>query len=78
MVALDAVSKTLLMGGTALALAFGGTTALGEPTLECMESGGVASCRSAAECEFECTSMGYPANNSRCDLSLRCCYCTWY
>lgn len=75
----NAISKSVFATATAIALAFGiSTAAIGEPTLECMESGGVASCVSQPSCAFECRQLGYPPNNSNCNLSTNCCYCTWF
>ena len=82
---LNAISKAVFVAATAGALAFGLTTAAhgeripgpppGEPTLECMESGGVASCTSQAACAYACRYYGYPSGIEWCDLSTRCCHC---
>jgi hypothetical protein len=78
MITLMAMSKSIFAAATGLSLAFGATAAMGEPTIECMEAGGVASCISPASCESSCRALGYPQWNSRCDVSMRCCYCSWY
>jgi hypothetical protein len=71
-----ALSKTLFAGLTGLALAFGASTALaGEPTLECLESGGQASCVTQPSCAYECRQLGYPSGFSQCNLATGCCYC---
>lgn len=72
----NSLSKTLFATATGLALVFGvSSAALGEPTLECMESGGQASCVSQPSCAFECRSLGYPSGFSQCNLATGCCYC---
>lgn len=81
----NAISRTLLVAGTSVALAFGLTTAAagasipetppGEPTLECMEAGGIASCSTQPACAYACRYYGYPSGISSCNLSTRCCTC---
>lgn len=83
---LNAISRTVFVAGTGLALTFGVSSAAasaripdippGEPTLECMESGGVASCSSPAACAYACRYYGYPTGiPSSCNVATRCCYC---
>lgn len=85
MVTLRAISSTVFMAGTSLVLAFGVATAAAgspvpavppeEPSLECMESGGIASCSSQPACAYACRYYGYPSAGSSCNLATRCCTC---
>ncbi|HEY0020678.1 MAG TPA: hypothetical protein VGC13_30545 [Longimicrobium sp.] len=85
MVTLHAISRTVFVVGTGLALTFGFTTAAAgaripntppaEPTLECQESGGWASCGTQAACAYACRYYGFPSGISACNVSTRCCYC---
>ena len=83
---LNAISRAVLVAGTGVALTFGVTTAAlgaripdvppGEPTLECMEAGGVASCSTQAACAYACRYYGYPSTMpGTCNISTRCCTC---
>ncbi len=82
---LDSISRAVFVAGTGLALTFGVTTAAlgaripsvppGEPTIECMEVGGVASCSTQSACAYACNYYGYPQGISSCNLSTRCCTC---
>ncbi|HEX6912143.1 MAG TPA: hypothetical protein VF142_17200 [Longimicrobium sp.] len=86
MVTLNAISRTVFVAATGLALAFGVSTAAAgeripevppaEPTLECMEAGGVASCSTQAACAYACRYYGYPSTMpGTCNLATRCCTC---
>lgn len=73
---IHSLPKSLFAATTGLALVFGvSSAALGEPTIECLESGGQASCVTQPACGFECRSLGYLSGTSYCDLSTQCCYC---
>jgi hypothetical protein len=86
MVTLDAISRALFVAATGVALTFGVTSVAagsripdvppGEPTLECMEAGGVASCSSPAACAYACRYYGYPSTMpGTCNIATRCCTC---
>ncbi len=86
MVTLKAISRTLFVAGTGVALAFGFATAAsgsripdlppGEPTLECQEAGGWASCSSQSACAYACRYYGFPSTMpGSCNVATRCCTC---
>lgn len=73
---INSVSKLLFGAATSVALVFGvSSAAVGEPTLDCLDSGGQASCVTQPACAFACRGLGYPSGFSRCDLATQCCYC---
>ena len=83
MLTLTTIRKTVFATATGVALAFGlssaalATPARGEPTEECLESGGHAYCATHPSCEYACRQLGYTLfYTPRCDVATRCCYCT--
>lgn len=85
MITFNAISRAVFVAGTSLALAFGAATAVAaeripdippsEPTLECQEAGGWASCSSQAACAYACRYYGFPSGISSCNVATRCCTC---
>ena len=76
---LTTIPRAVFTAAVGAALTFGVATAArgGEPSLECMQSGGQASCNTHPSCAYQCRMLGYPAGSSHCDVAARCCYCIW-